>query len=119
MPIYEYECRDCGHHFELKQGFHDKPQAECPECKKKAKRIFRPTPIIFKGSGFYVTDHRKGSDSSTSKNPPESSKGKSESGKGESESGKGKPESRKKESESSKRESESSKGKSETKKSTE
>jgi len=63
MPIYEYECTHCGHHFEIKQGFHDKPQADCPQCKKKAKRVFHPSPIIFKGSGFYVTDHRKGVDS--------------------------------------------------------
>jgi putative FmdB family regulatory protein len=62
MPIYEYECGHCGHKFELKQGFHDKPQAACPKCRKKAKRVFHPTPIIFKGSGFYVTDHRKGSE---------------------------------------------------------
>jgi putative FmdB family regulatory protein len=62
MPIYEYECSHCGHKFELKQSFHDKPQAECPKCKKKAKRVFHPAPIIFKGSGFYVTDHRKGSE---------------------------------------------------------
>jgi putative FmdB family regulatory protein len=88
MPIYEYECRHCGHRFELKQGFHDKPQAECPECKKKAKRVFRPSPIIFKGSGFYVTDHRKSSETTAIK-------GESESGKGKSESTKGKPETKK------------------------
>lgn len=78
MPIYEYECRHCGHHFELKQGFHDKPQADCPKCAKKARRVFHPTPIIFKGSGFYVTDHRKSGDSSTNKTAPESSKAKTE-----------------------------------------
>ncbi len=78
MPIYEYECIHCQHRFEVKQGFHDKPQAECPQCKKKAKRVFHPAPIIFKGSGFYVTDHRKSSDSSTSKSAPESPKPKSE-----------------------------------------
>ena len=58
MPIYEYECGSCHHRFDLKQGFNDKPQAECPKCKKKAKRVFHPSPIIFKGSGFYVTDHK-------------------------------------------------------------
>ncbi len=70
MPIYEYECTHCGHRFELKQGFHDKPQADCPQCKKKAKRIFHPAPIIFKGSGFYVTDHRKHGDTSAGKASP-------------------------------------------------
>ena len=78
MPIYEYECTHCHHRFELKQGFHDKPQADCPQCKKKAKRVFHPAPIIFKGSGFYVTDHRKGSDTSTSKKSSGSEKTKTE-----------------------------------------
>ena len=67
MPIYEYKCINCGHRFEVRQGFHDKPQAECPRCKKKAKRVFHPAPVIFKGSGFYVTDHRKKDDSSLKK----------------------------------------------------
>jgi putative FmdB family regulatory protein len=59
MPIYEYECIHCRHRFEVKQSFKDKPEAECPECQAAARRVFHPTPIIFKGSGFYVTDHRK------------------------------------------------------------
>jgi putative FmdB family regulatory protein len=58
MPIYEYECDRCHHRFEIKQSFSDKPQAECPQCRETARRVFHPTPIIFKGSGFYVTDHR-------------------------------------------------------------
>jgi putative FmdB family regulatory protein len=63
MPIYEYACRKCGHKFEKREGFHDNPGALCPECQGKAKRVFHPAPIIFKGKGFYVTDHRKGTDS--------------------------------------------------------
>jgi putative FmdB family regulatory protein len=58
MPIYEYECIHCSHRFEVKQSFKDKAEAECPECRATARRIFHPTPIIFKGSGFYITDHR-------------------------------------------------------------
>jgi putative FmdB family regulatory protein len=58
MPIYEYECGRCHHRFEVKQGFTDRPQAKCPQCNETARRVFHPTPIIFKGSGFYVTDHR-------------------------------------------------------------
>lgn len=73
MPIYEYECKDCGHRFEKKQGFHDEPKADCPECHSEAKRVFHPAPIIFKGSGFYVTDHRKGSSSDTSSETSKSS----------------------------------------------
>ncbi len=84
MPIYEYECSKCGHRFEVKQGFNDKPGAECPQCQEIARRVFHPTPIIFKGSGFYVTDHRpSGKDSE-----PEKSKGESKASKGESEASK-------------------------------
>jgi len=66
MPIYEYECVSCHHRFEVKQSFHDVPRAACPQCKKKARRIFQPAPIIFKGSGFYVTDHRSSNPASGS-----------------------------------------------------
>ncbi len=78
MPIYEYECIHCHYRFDVKQGFHDKPQAECPQCKNKAKRVFHPAPVIFKGSGFYVTDHRKSGDSAPSKPSPDSAKEKTE-----------------------------------------
>ena len=61
MPIYEYECNLCSHKFEIKQGFDDEPVAECPRCQGQVQRILHPTPIIFKGSGFYITDSRKGS----------------------------------------------------------
>ena len=73
MPIYEYECLSCKEVFEKKQSFSDTPSAECPKCKKKAKRVFRPVPIIFKGSGFYVTDHNKPSSTTTQK-PKETAK---------------------------------------------
>ena len=78
MPIYDYECTQCGHRFEVKQSFHDKPQATCPQCKKKAKRVFHPTPIIFKGSGFYVTDHRKNAEPASSTSSSDSGKTKTE-----------------------------------------
>jgi putative FmdB family regulatory protein len=94
MPIYEYECHHCNNRFEIRQSFHDKPQADCPACGKKARRVFHPSPIIFKGSGFYVTDHRKKGDSSTGKATPDSGKAKTESPK-TAESGKEKPESKK------------------------
>ena len=59
MPIYEYECQDCEHAFEVRQGFHDEPVAECPKCAGTSRRVIHPAPIIFKGSGFYVTDSKK------------------------------------------------------------
>jgi len=60
VPIYEYECSTCGAHFDRKQNFHEEPVAICPKCQGKARRVFHAVPIIFKGSGFYVTDSRKG-----------------------------------------------------------
>lgn len=62
MPIYEYECDSCQCRFEKKQGFDDAPVANCPECEGIAHRVFYPTPIIFKGAGFYTTDSRGNGD---------------------------------------------------------
>ena len=59
MPIYEYECEFCRCNFEKKQKFHDEAVATCPECQGRARRVLRPAPTIFKGSGFYTTDSRK------------------------------------------------------------
>ena len=61
MPIYEYECGLCQHHFERKQRFDEEPVAICPECQGKACRVIHSSPVIFKGSGFYITDSRRGS----------------------------------------------------------
>ncbi|MDP6100283.1 MAG: zinc ribbon domain-containing protein [Dehalococcoidia bacterium] len=67
MPVYEYQCCSCGHCFETKRGFGDTGPAPCPECEAESQKLFRPVPIIYKGSGFYSTDHRpsgwKGEDS--------------------------------------------------------
>lgn len=59
MPIYEYKCGRCSYQFELRRGFgEDNGIAPCPVCQGKSLRIFSPVPIIFKGSGFYITDSR-------------------------------------------------------------
>jgi putative FmdB family regulatory protein len=58
MPIYEYKCKKCASRFELKKGFNEPSDATCPHCQSEADRVFLPAPIIFKGSGFYVTDHK-------------------------------------------------------------
>ncbi len=65
MPIYEYECSRCAHRFEVRRSFSESSPVSCPQCDCDAQRIFSPVPIIFKGSGFYVTDNR-GNHSSSS-----------------------------------------------------
>ncbi len=62
MPLYEYECNACNHRFERKQRFDEEPVALCPKCEGKARRVIHSVPVIFKGNGFYVTDHRKPGD---------------------------------------------------------
>jgi putative FmdB family regulatory protein len=67
MPIYTYQCDNCGVRFERQQTFSDLPLTKCPECSKKSlRKIYLPVGIVFKGSGFYATDHR--SPSGTSRN---------------------------------------------------
>jgi putative FmdB family regulatory protein len=62
MPTYEYECTKCGHTFEAFQTISDKPLSRCPECKGSVKRIIHGgLGVIFKGSGFYSTDNKRGS----------------------------------------------------------
>jgi len=70
MPIYEYECTKCNHHFDKRQTFADEAVASCPKCHNKSSRIMVPAPVIFKGSGFYVTDYRKKSDTCSASDSP-------------------------------------------------
>jgi putative FmdB family regulatory protein len=59
MPIYTYRCENCGVQFERQQKFSDQPLTRCPECSKKSlRKVYTPVGIVFKGSGFYATDHR-------------------------------------------------------------
>ncbi len=58
MPVYAYRCQNCGVQFEVTQRFNDKPLTRCPECRKgTVRRILQPPAIVFKGSGWYATDH--------------------------------------------------------------
>ena len=59
MPIYEYECESCGTHFEKIQSVTAEPIRQCPECSGSVHKVFHPAGIIFKGSGWYITDSRK------------------------------------------------------------
>ena len=58
MPLYEYQCHACGVRFERLQHMTDEPVKVCPECGGEVYRLIQPMGIIFKGSGFYVTDNR-------------------------------------------------------------
>ncbi|GAB4411871.1 MAG: hypothetical protein Kow00106_06340 [Anaerolineae bacterium] len=59
MPLYEYQCTECGVRFERQQHFGDAPVAACPECGGEVRRLIGPVGVIFKGSGFYINDSRK------------------------------------------------------------
>jgi putative FmdB family regulatory protein len=77
MPLYEYECKKCGHRFERIQRFSDPPVKKCPECGGKVEQLLSAPAVQFKGSGWYVTDYAKKSSASGSNSD---SSGKSESG---------------------------------------
>lgn len=61
MPTYEYQCRNCGYHFEKFQSFKDAPITLCPNCgEEQVFRVVGATGVIFKGSGFYINDSKRG-----------------------------------------------------------
>ena len=66
MPTYEYACRDCGEHLEVVQSFKDAPLTQCGLCGGALRKVFSAAGIIFKGSGYYVTDSRKPASESSS-----------------------------------------------------
>jgi putative FmdB family regulatory protein len=60
MPTYEYACQSCGTHVEVYQRFSEAALTECGLCGGPLRKVFHPAGILFKGSGFYVTDSRAG-----------------------------------------------------------
>jgi putative FmdB family regulatory protein len=75
MPVYTYRCENCGVQFDREQSFTDAPLKICPECRKKTlKKVISPVGVIFKGSGFYSTDHRSPSGGSSSAPPKKEDK---------------------------------------------
>ncbi len=59
MPTYAYRCRSCSHEFDEIQRFYDKPLVTCPSCRKrKLVRLIGSAGLVFKGSGFYLTDYK-------------------------------------------------------------
>lgn len=60
MPTYDYKCEECGYEFEKFQSMMEDPIKKCPECNGKVKRLIGSgAGLIFKGSGFYITDYKK------------------------------------------------------------
>jgi putative FmdB family regulatory protein len=91
MPTYEYECEGCGGHFEYFQRMSEKPKTKCERCGGHLRRLVGSGGgIIFKGSGFYITDYKRSHSSGGGSSSPSSSSpsGGSSEGAGSSETGK-------------------------------
>ncbi|MGA8575745.1 MAG: FmdB family zinc ribbon protein [Candidatus Cybelea sp.] len=58
MPLYDYACTKCGRIREVRHGFDESYHEPCAACGAPVRRVFNPAPVLFKGSGFYVTDSR-------------------------------------------------------------
>jgi len=86
MPIYTYRCENCGVQFERQQSFSEQSLTRCPECSKKTlRKVYQPVGIVFKGSGFYATDHRSPSGASRSSGSGKSGENESKPAEKESE----------------------------------
>lgn len=59
MPLYDYACAQCGRVEEVRHGFDETHEAPCQACGGALRRVFNAAPVLFKGSGFYVTDSRR------------------------------------------------------------
>ena len=76
MPTYQYACTECGERLEAVQSFSDPALTDCPACQGRLRKVFNSVGVVFKGSGFYRTDSRKGNgDSSSSSSGGETKKG--------------------------------------------
>jgi putative FmdB family regulatory protein len=75
MPTYVYGCDACGHQFEKFQKFSDDPIRSCPECDSPVRRIFQPAGIVFKGSGWHITDYKRSGNGSHSDGSTSNGKG--------------------------------------------
>ena len=66
MPTYAYACTACDHRFEIFQSFSEDSLSQCPQCEGRLRKLFNAVGVVFKGGGFYRTDSRSGSSSSSS-----------------------------------------------------
>jgi putative FmdB family regulatory protein len=74
MPLYEYKCKKCHHHFEKIQSFSARHVKKCPECGGPIEQVITAPTVQFKGSGWYVNDYAKGKSPTGSSSNGESSK---------------------------------------------
>jgi putative FmdB family regulatory protein len=65
MPTYEYTCKSCNENIEVFQSFSEKPLRKHADCGGELQKVFHARGVVFKGSGFYATDSRNGSDNSS------------------------------------------------------
>lgn len=79
MPLYEYQCSQCGERLEILQRVSDPPHAHCPKCGADMKKLLSAPAIQFKGSGFYKTDYSSSSKPSESKTETKSESSKPDS----------------------------------------
>jgi len=89
MPTYQYRCRKCGHEFEEFHGIRDAKPRKCPKCRSRADRV--PAGgggLLFKGTGFYITDYRSKSYQEKARKEAGGGEKKSDSGEKKSDSGK-------------------------------
>jgi putative FmdB family regulatory protein len=85
MPIYTYHCEKCEHEFEKFQTFAEDPLSICPECQEEAlRKVYKPALVLFKGSGYYVTDNKSAKSSLNSVDKKPASDNGSGDSKGES-----------------------------------
>ncbi len=76
MPLYEYECTECGHRTELLQRHGDPPLEKCRQCGGAVRKLFSAPAVQFKGTGWYVTDYAgKGKKAAASKSSPSGEEG--------------------------------------------
>lgn len=91
MPIYEYQCVNCGE-FEVTQKITDKPLGRCPTCKARVKKLISNTSFQLKGTGWYVTDYARKDKASKEKSTAAQAKGDGKAGDGSAASEKPAPE---------------------------
>jgi putative FmdB family regulatory protein len=77
MPLYDYACTKCGRTVEVRHGFDESHDEPCGSCGAPLRRVFNAAPVLFKGSGFYVTDSRRSDGAAKSAGKAENAKSES------------------------------------------